>query len=189
MIKIIEKLVRKDPVFYTQAIEVTKDILGIHVPINAPSMAKVAAAKIVREKMSSIFIIPDDFKFADGVIIFSIDINATLGGDSSAKNTTENFLKSKWQTLIDILTKDKKLPEFNEKYNNAEMNWRVGNFFKGKFLDRNGKQYSERSICILVSNVSSKLLQELAGIIAQEFYQESVLVQDGNNQKIYLLLI
>ena len=43
----------KIPSFQIQ--DITKDILGIYVPINATSIAKVAAAKMVREKMKKFF--------------------------------------------------------------------------------------------------------------------------------------
>lgn len=35
--------------------DITKDILGIYVPINATSIAKVASAEIVRKKMKELF--------------------------------------------------------------------------------------------------------------------------------------
>ncbi|SMC08408.1 hypothetical protein [Nitratiruptor tergarcus] len=189
MFKIIEKLVRKDPVFYTQAIDVTKNILGIHVPFNATSMAKVAAAELVRQRIRNIFVIPNnDFKYG-GTIIFSTDINAALGGENSARNTIENLLKLKWQMVIDSLADNRKLQEFQKQNSFGDIKWSVGNFFKGKFLDRNGKEYSEKSISLYVSNISSQLLKELAGLIAKELNQKAVLIQDRNINKIYLLLV
>jgi hypothetical protein len=49
--------------------------------------------------------------------------------------------------------------------------------------------YDEKSISIYVSNIPSKFLKELAGLIAKEFNQKSILVQNENVDKIYLLFL
>jgi hypothetical protein len=182
------------PRFYNNAIDVTKDILGIYVPINAPAIAKAAAAEFVGKEMKKNFDIPrqnTEFKYWGGTIIFSIDINSMFDGKKSALNTIENILKLKWESLINKIIDDKRLKkitkEIKEKNDVKNIQWNVGNFFKGKYEGKDDQLYNKKSISIYVSNIPSKFLKELAGLIAKEFNQKSILVQNENVDKIYLL--
>lgn len=63
----------------------------------------------------------------------------------------------------------------------------VGNFFKGKFVGESGEVYDETSLSIDVNGLSSESLTQLAENIAERFHQETVLVKDLNNGKIFLV--
>lgn len=63
----------------------------------------------------------------------------------------------------------------------------VGNFFKGKFVGESGEVYDETSLSIEVSGLNSESLIQLAENIAEKFHQETVLVKDLNNGKIFLV--
>jgi hypothetical protein len=197
MLNLLSELLNSyKPRFYNDAIDLTKDILGIYVPINAPAIAKVAAANLVKKEMKKTFVIPEEnteSKYKGGTIVFSTDINSMFNGKKSALNTIENILKLKWESLINKIINDKKLKkitkEIKEKNNIKNIQWNVGNFFKGKYEEKDGQLYNKKSISIYVSNIPSKFLKELAGLIVKEFNQKSILVQDKNVDKIYLLYV
>jgi hypothetical protein len=194
MLNLLSELLNSyKPRFYNDAIDLTKDILGIYVPINAPAIAKVAAANLVKKEMKKTFDLPQqniEFKYEGGTIIFYTEINSMFNGKKSALNTIENILKLKWKSLINKIIDDKKLKKITKEINNVEnIQWNIGNFFKGKYEEKDGQLYNKKSISIYVSNIPSKFLKKLAGLIAKEFNQKSILVQDENVDKIYLLYV
>jgi hypothetical protein len=82
MFSILSKLLNSNkPVFYAKEIDVTKDILGIYAPTNAPAVAKAAAANLIKKEMKKIFDIPrqnTEFKYEGGTIIFFTEINSIV---------------------------------------------------------------------------------------------------------------
>jgi hypothetical protein len=92
-------------------------------------------------------------------------------GKKSALNTIENILKLKWESLINKIIDNKRLKkitkEIKEKNDVKNIQWNVGNFFKGKYEGKDDQLYNKKSISIYVSNIPSKFLKELAGLIAK----------------------
>jgi hypothetical protein len=161
MLNLLSELLNSyKPRFYNDAIDLTKDILGIYVPINAPAIAKVAAANLVKKEMKKTFDLPQqniEFKYEGGTIIFYTEINSMFNGKKSALNTIENILKLKWKSLINKIIDDKKLKKITKEINNVEnIQWNIGNFFKGKYEEKDGQLYNKKSISIYVSNIGSK---------------------------------
>jgi len=63
----------------------------------------------------------------------------------------------------------------------------VGSAFKGKYIDEKDKMYDGESISVEVNGLSSKSLVRLAELLAETFRQETLLVKDLNNDKIFLI--
>jgi len=63
----------------------------------------------------------------------------------------------------------------------------IGNFFSGRYIGDNKKVFNESSLTIEINGISSKGLIYLAEEIAREFNQETVLVNDLNQNKIFLV--
>jgi hypothetical protein len=62
-----------------------------------------------------------------------------------------------------------------------------GNFFKGKYIDVAGNEYTEKSTSIEILGGSSEVLVRLATEIARAFKQEAVLLKDYNTGKNILI--
>lgn len=103
-------------------------------------------------------------KYQGGVITFSTGANAETSSD----------------VFID---------KVNQKLNDLEDGGicSIGNAFKGKYVDEKGKMYDEKSISVEVNGLSSKSLVKLAELLAETFRQETLLVKDLNNDKIFLV--
>ena len=66
--------------------------------------------------------------------------------------------------------------------------YRVGNFFKGKFVGNNGEEYNERSVSVVINGISSlKLLRLAESLLPESERNPNVLVKDFNSRKIYEL--
>jgi len=125
-------------------------------------------------------------KYRGGIITFSTDINAL----ELSKNKIINFLKQKLETFKQRLGRHSKIHNIINKFNgNSEEfigAYSVGNFFHGKYVGDNGEMFNEKSLCIEVNGLSSRSLLRLAEYLSDSFRQETVLVKDLNNNKIYL---
>jgi hypothetical protein len=102
-----------------------------------------------------------DYEFSDevkgGIIVFSTDVN-TL---PLAKNKiTENHNIS---------------------------NWSVGNFFKGKYTEKQGGVFTEKSLSVEVIGVTYEQFIEITEDLCREFKQETVLVKSYSTNKILLV--
>ena len=64
----------------------------------------------------------------------------------------------------------------------------IGNTFGGEYIDDNNELYDERSITIEFGCMASKDLLHFAKRLAKELHQNSILVKDLNDNKIYIKL-
>ena len=64
----------------------------------------------------------------------------------------------------------------------------IGNTFKGEYIDGNNELYDERSITIEFGCMASKDLIHFTKRLAKELHQNSILVKDLNDNKIYIKL-
>lgn len=123
-----------------------------------------------------------------GVIVFSTDVNATVNNKTFG-DAIVNFFRSKYETIINRLRKNKKFDEIfaNNRFEKAS-GYSIGNFFKGKFFDReSGKSYDEKSLSIEIIGIPIELLIVIGEAVAKEFIQKEVLVKDYSSQRIMLV--
>jgi hypothetical protein len=137
----------------------------------------------------------DLFDYRGGILIFSIDVNSLeLSSDFLIKlakkklktNSNRFFIKSKLGIIVTRFnTLDKKNGSGNiDDYIGA---FSIGNFFSGSYNGDNSKVFNENSISFEVNGISSKGLIYLAEEIANELNQETLLVNDMNVNKRFLV--
>ena len=117
-----------------------------------------------------------------GVITFSTDINAVR----LRENRLINFLKQKLSSIVNRFLVNKKTTKLLEE-NDDVFAWSIGNFFKGRYKDRNGKVFDETSISIQILGIDSKTLCKVAEGICDTFRQECVMVLDFDGNKVYFI--
>jgi len=66
-------------------------------------------------------------------------------------------------------------------------NWSVGNFFKGKYTDKQGRVFTENSLSVEAIGVTYEQLIEITEDLCREFKQETVLVKSYSTNKILLV--
>lgn len=133
---------------------------------------------------------PEQYGLVDyrgGIIIFSTDVNA----ENLSNNVILNKIKQLFQTFYQRINKNKLLGNvinsFNKENPDKEIGaFSIGKFFYGKYVSKNGQIFNENSTSIEINGVDSKTLLGVAELICKEFRQETVLVKDLNNNKIYL---
>lgn len=129
-------------------------------------------------------------KYRGGMIVFAVNVNAVQLSPNKLVNGIKQFV----ETLKNHFNKGKIVHNTIMNFNNDEKKnngvyigaYSLGNFFKGKYVGDNGEMFNDRSICLEINGLSSKSLLKLAEMIADRFRQETVLVKDLNNNKIYL---
>lgn len=125
-----------------------------------------------------------DFEFEDkgGVIVFSVNVNAV----ELSKNKLVRFIKNQFETATNILFKSSKINKVIK--NNPEIyGVTIGNFVKGRYKAKDGSLYDESSLSVEIVGISSNVLNKVAEELAQEFKQETVLVKNYDENKIYLV--
>lgn len=126
-------------------------------------------------------------KYRGGIITLSTDINAI----QMSRNVIINKIKQVVETFKQRFGKDKiihnTITDFNNKNDEYIGAYSVGNFFGGRYVGDNGEMYNEKSISIEVNGLSRKSLFKLAENLCGAFRQETVLVKDLNNNKIFLV--
>jgi hypothetical protein len=125
-----------------------------------------------------------DFEFEDkgGIIVFSVEVNAV----ELSNNKLVKFIRQKIETAKNILFKSSKINKII--YNNPEIQGvTIGNFVKGRYVAKNGSLYDETSLSVEIIGITSDVLNKVAEELAKEFKQETVLVKNYNDNKIYLV--
>lgn len=136
------------------------------------------------------------YNYRGGIIIFSTDINSLVLTD----NKLLNWLLQKGKTFLQRLFSKSKLNNIINRFNSNNEKvlgsdkiedyigaFSIGNFFSGRYVDDNNNIYNEKSLSLEVNGISSSGLIYLAEEIARDFIQETVLVKDLNNNKIFLV--
>lgn len=125
--------------------------------------------------------------YRGGVITFSTDVNA----EELSKNAVVNKIKQIFKTYHNRFFRQSKIwnvfKSFNDKGGEYIGAFSVGNFFKGRYVGDDGNVYDEKSLSVEVNGLSSNSLVELAEMLCKEFYQQTALVKDLNNGKIFLV--
>lgn len=138
-------------------------------------------------------LLPDQFglsKYKDGSIIFSFNVNSINISD----NKLINWVSKKGTSILNIFFRKNKIKTIFDKFNDTQTNkddyitaYTIGNIFDGNYLDINKNLYTEKSTTLEIAGVNTKTLFDIAELICVDFKQESVLVKDNNNNKIYLV--
>jgi len=125
-----------------------------------------------------------DFEFEDkgGVIVFSVNVNAV----ELSKNKLVRFIKNQFETATNILFKTDKINKVI-KNNPKILGVTIGNFVKGRYKAKDGSLYDESSLSVEIVGITSDVLNKTAEELAQEFKQETVLVKNYHENKIYLV--
>lgn len=126
--------------------------------------------------------------YRGGIIVFSTDVNAVSLDKNKLKNKIKQIIATFSQRFNTGGIMHKVVNSFN-KHNESEDYigaYSIGNSFQGKYVGDNGEEYNERSTTVEINGLSSEGLLRLAEMIARIFHQETVLVKDLNQNKIYL---
>lgn len=116
-----------------------------------------------------------------GMIIFSTEVNA----ESMSNNRLVNFLKQKFASFKNRLYSYKKIDNIANNYN--LVGWTVGKFLSGRYTAKNGKTYSEDSLSVEIIGINTDELNNIAEDLCIEFLQESVLIKNYNENRIYFI--
>lgn len=124
--------------------------------------------------------------YRGGIIVFSTDVNAV----ELDKNKLLNKIKQIITTYKNRINKGSIIHNVMNKFNQQGGEYigaySVGNFFKGKYVGDNGEMFNEKSLSVEINGLSSEALLNIAEMIAKDFMQETVLVKDLNNNKIFM---
>jgi hypothetical protein len=125
------------------------------------------------------------FDYKGGIIVFSTDINAV----QVSKNKLINFIFSKMQSIKNAILINKKIDKVIKQHETQlkGIGLTVGNFVKGRYVADNGVIYDEKSASVEIIGVQTNVLNEIANSLREEFKQESVLVKNYEDEKIYLV--
>lgn len=116
-----------------------------------------------------------------GVIIFSTELNSTLGSAVRLRDKVRFFFESKFKSFLNSLNTTKRLKEILLKKFQL-VGYTVGKSYVGAYTGANDLTFNEKSYTIDVSGVDSKTLLLIATEICREFKQETVLVKDFNKE-------
>ncbi len=123
-----------------------------------------------------------EFDKKGGIIVFSVNVNAI----KSSTNKIINYVKNKIETAKNVLFKDKKINSIISDFDDVQ-GVTIGNFVKGRYKADDGSLYDETSLSIEIIGISTHVLNSIAEQIAKEFTQETVLVKNYEDNKIYLV--
>ena len=99
------------------------------------------------------------------------------------------FTESEFNRLVRETVKREKRKSIQEQnYFNPEVyGMTIGNFVKGRYKAKDGSLYDETSLSVEIIGVSSNVLNKVAEELAKEFKQETVLVKNYDDNRIYLV--
>jgi hypothetical protein len=124
----------------------------------------------------------ETFSDKGGIISFSTDVNAV----QSSKNKVLNFIKNKVATYKNRFMKNAKIYKVLNRHSEI-YGVTIGNFVKGRYKDKDGNFYNEKSLSIEIIGITTEVLDAVAKDLTKEFTQESVLVKNYATNDIYLI--
>lgn len=72
-------------------------------------------------------------------------------------------------------------------FEDIQYKWILGKFFKGRYTDKNGKVYTEDSLCLEITDISEDLLINIAEELCRTLNQESALIKSYSERNRILL--
>ena len=125
--------------------------------------------------------VPEDLM--GGIITFSTDVNAIDLSENKIINKIKQTIKT-WTNRMSVNSKINNILGGHRKEINA---WSVGNFFRGNYQDRKGRQWNEKSISVEIIYINVDPLIKIAEELCSAFLQESVMVYDYANNRVYFV--
>lgn len=126
-----------------------------------------------------------DYEFDEdsrgGVVIFSTDVNAI----PQSENKIIDWLKKKAKTIRNRVSGTKMVDKISQAHD--LVGWTVGHFLSGRYTAKNGTAFGENSLSVEMAGIDTDTLVNIATELCRSFDQETVLVKDYNNGKIYLV--
>ena len=113
-----------------------------------------------------------------GIITFSTDVNSV----KLSNNEFINKLKQFGETLKNRFRVKKKVDKVLQK--NEVFGCTVGNFMHGRYYDKSGKVYDERSMSVEIIGMTYEDLIKIAEQLCAEFKQETVLVKSNGEHHL-----
>ena len=123
-----------------------------------------------------------EFDQKGGIIVFSVNVNAL----KISNNKLVNWVRNKIETLKNTILKDKKISKVLSRHEEV-YGITIGGFVKGRYRADNGLLYDERSLSVEIIGITTDVLNKVAEDMAKEFRQETVLVKNYEEDKIYLV--
>jgi hypothetical protein len=123
-----------------------------------------------------------EFEDKGGIIVFSVNVNAV----QISKNKLINSIKNNIETLKNKLFRDKKIDNVLSQHPEV-YGITLGNYVKGRYRAENGSMFEESSLSVEIIGVSTEILNKVAVSLAQSFRQETVLVKNYEDNRIYLV--
>ncbi|MDD2708096.1 MAG: hypothetical protein PHV34_08810 [Verrucomicrobiae bacterium] len=120
---------------------------------------------------------------AGGIIIFSMDVNATVQ-DASAFTKR---LRQWWESLKNRLTHRAKGDWLVKRSGVGVGGYSIGNYFRGRYVSNSDKVFDERSLAIEILFIDCRQLVDLATEVCLVFQQESVLIKDNGRVEFYFV--
>lgn len=120
--------------------------------------------------------VPDDEK--GGIIVLSEEVNAV----KLSENKFINWIRQKSRTMRNKFSGNRYIDGIAQKH--ELVGWTIGNFLKGRYTGKDGKVYSEKSMCVEIIGVSDDVLIQIAEEICKQFDQETVLVKEYSNNRV-----
>lgn len=160
-------------------IDVTRELLGIFIPRNAPSIAKAYASQIVQKRIRDLWDLIENDTCRYGVVI-TFPNDAKINPSQLSSYIDERLLS---------LAMDKMQKKRFFKKSIADMyiiDWYYGNFFKGSFT-KNGKTFDATSFSIQVCGISKEIYRDLIMLLLKESYSNTILVLDYIAYKVYFI--
>lgn len=117
-----------------------------------------------------------------GIIVFSVDVNAV----KQSENVLKNWFLRKVKTYQNIFQKKEKISKII-KQNEEVFGLTIGKFVTGRYRGTTGELYDESSLSIEIIGVTTEILDKVAMDVCKEFNQESVLVKNYDDNKIYFI--
>lgn len=124
------------------------------------------------------------YQFDDkgGIVVFSVNVNAV----QLSTNKVVRVVKNALETFKNKLFKDRKINKVLSKYDEV-FGVSMGNFVKGRYKSENGSMYDESSLSVEIIGITTEVLNRIAEDLAKEFRQETVLVKNYDDNRIYLV--
>lgn len=113
-----------------------------------------------------------------GIIVFSTDVNAV----ALSPNRIANWIKQKIATFKNRHNSTKKVDRIANR--NNLVGWTIGHYLDGRYRAKNGQNYGENSLSLMIVGVDTDGMIKIAEEICKEFQQESVLLKDFSTGRI-----
>ena len=113
-----------------------------------------------------------------GIIVFSTDVNAV----ELSPNRIANWIKQKIATFKNRHNSTKIVDRIANR--NNLVGWTIGHYLDGRYRAKNGQNYGENSLSLMIVGVDTDGMVKIAEDICKEFQQESVLLKDFSTGRI-----